>query len=102
MGNSFVAAKAIGLPLAVIALASCSGDHLRGDTSPSSDGKTYLAVVDDNGGHCGPIRVDGRPWPYALGDAGSISPGDHTIECGGSIAFSVPAGTVFKFNYWGP
>ena len=102
MGNSFVAAKAIALLFVAIALGSCSGEHLRGEASRSSDGQTYLAIVDDNGGHCGPIKVDGQPWPYALGKAGPISPGEHTIECGISTAFSVPAGMIFKFNYWGP
>jgi hypothetical protein len=34
-------------------------EHLRGTVSPSSDGKTYLAIDDDNGGACGDLIIDG-------------------------------------------
>lgn len=53
--------------------------HVEGTFSPSQDHKTYLAVVDDNGGQCGPIKVDGKLWPYHIGEAGPIDPGPHTI-----------------------
>ncbi len=43
-----------------IALVSCDDSNLRGSVTISGDGKTYLAVVDDNGGGCGPIFVDGK------------------------------------------
>jgi hypothetical protein len=66
------------------------------------DGYTYLAVMDDNGGKCGPIKMDGKIWPYPIGQAGRVEPGSHTIECGGSIQFNVPKGILFKFDYWGP
>lgn len=87
--------------IALVGLIGCGG-HLRGKVSPSPDGKTYLAVVDDNGGGCGPIRVDGEVWPHPIGQAGLIAPGEHRIECGGEIVFTIPPGVVFQFDYWGP
>jgi len=82
-------------------LAGCGDGHLRGSVQPSQDGKTYLAVVDD-GGNCGGIKVDGKPWAHPIGSPGRIAPGIHTIECGGEIEFEIPAGVVFSFDYWGP
>ena len=88
--------------LASIALTSCDDGHLRGSVVPSKDGGTYLAVVDDNGGACGPMLLDGNLWPYKIGEPGPVSPGRHRIECGGLIEFDIPQGVVFKFDYWGP
>ncbi len=84
------------------AVGGCDDGYLRGSVSDSPDGATYLAVVDDNGGKCGPIRVDGIVWPHKLGEPGRVSPGHHTIECGGKISFEIPKGVVFRFDYWGP
>ena len=79
---------------------------LRGFWSASSDGKTYLAIVDDNGGACAPLLIDKKPWPYKKGEAGPISAGSHDIRCGegwsDGIGFEVPAGVVYHFDYWGP
>jgi hypothetical protein len=75
---------------------------LRGSFSPSQDGKTYLAVGDDNGGHCGSIKVDGTVWPHRISEVGPIDPGHHTIECGGKIDFDIRRGVVYRFNYRGP
>lgn len=75
---------------------------MRGTTSPSVDGKTYLAISDDNGGACGPIFIDGKIWPHKINKAAPISPGVHSIECGAKIEFEIPQGVVFKFDYWGP
>ena len=87
----------------IAALSSgCDDGHLRGSVTPSDDDRTYLAVVDDNGGQCGPILVDGEKWPYAIGQPGPIEPGRHTIECGGALSFEIPAGVVYSFDYWGP
>ena len=80
----------------------CGEGDLRGTWSRSKDGRTYLAVIDDNGGGCGPIKVDGKVWPHKIGEAGQISPGTHTINCGGDIQFEIGPGVVYKFNYWGP
>ncbi|ACB36400.1 hypothetical protein Lcho_4148 [Leptothrix cholodnii SP-6] len=80
----------------------CDDGYLRGAVSKSPDGKTYLAVVDDNGGQCGPIKVDGAVWSYPIGQAVPISPGVHTIECGAGLSFEIPKGVIFKFDYWGP
>jgi hypothetical protein len=94
------------LPICVIAgvllLAGCDDGYLRGAVSPSHDGKTYFAVADDNGGHCGQIFVDGKEWRHTVNEVALISPGSHTIKCGGKITFVIPAGTIFRFDYWGP
>jgi hypothetical protein len=87
----------------VCAGVTCNEGHLRGRAEPSPDGRTYLIIDDDNGGHaCDVFIVDGAPWPHALHEKGEIAPGEHTIACGGEIGFVVPAGTTFFFNYWGP
>ena len=87
----------------ILFVSGCGGDYeLRGKVVPSEDGKTYLVVEDDNGGQCGPMLLDGKPWPHAIGQRGLVSPGEHQIHCGGSIVFTVSAGTTFHFDYWGP
>ena len=80
----------------------CSDNHLRGAVSPSPDGKTYLSILDDNGGQCGRIFVDGKIWEYSLNEKSLISPGIHTIKCGTEIKFEIPEGVIFEFDYWGP
>lgn len=90
------------LAVALSVTAACNDGNLRGSVAKSSDGKTYLAVVDDNGGKCGPIIVDGKKWPYKIGEVGPIAPGRHKIECGGWINFDIPQGVIFRFDYWGP
>ena len=86
----------------LVACAGCGGSDLRGSWRKSKDGKTYLAVTDDNGGHCGGIFLDGKPWNHPIGEPALIKPGGHTIHCGGSIGFDIQPGTVYKFHYWGP
>jgi len=88
--------------VAVLSCVGCGNSDLRGALEKSKDGKTYLAVVDDNGGHCGPLTVDGKVWTHPIGEAAQIDPGPHTIACGGEIGFNIPNGVVYKFNYWGP
>lgn len=91
------------LAFIVLALLGCSDDgYLRGDVSTSDDGNTYLSIIDDNGGGCGPIYVDGKVWPHPIGVAAPIQPGKHTISCGGEVTIEIPAGVVFAFDYWGP
>jgi hypothetical protein len=95
----------VGIAVPLIALVSCiaCGDSdLRGTYKPSGDGNTYLAVVDDNGGHCGPLTVDGKLWRHKIGEAAPIEPGHHTIACGAEIQFDIPRDVVYKFDYWGP
>jgi hypothetical protein len=87
---------------ALLGCVACSKGSLRGTATPSQDGQTYLVVADDNGGHCGPIKVDGKVWPHPVGEAGPILPGHHTIQCGLDIEFDIRPGVVFKFDYWGP
>ena len=87
---------------AAIFATGCDDGELRGRTDDSKDGKTYLIVADDNGGHCGPIRVDGKVWPHALNVPGAVAPGDHRIECGGEIEFRIDSGKTFRVDDWGP
>ena len=85
-----------------LCLAGCSDSPLRGEGVPSADGRTYLVVADNGGGECRSLRVDDKDWPHKIGEPGPVEPGRHTIECGGPIAFHVPEGVIFTFNYWGP
>lgn len=95
----------VGIAVSLVAFVSCIGcseGDLRGTFEAFRDGNTYLSVVDDNGGHCGPLTVDGKLWQHKIGKAARIDPGHHTIACGGEIEFDVPHGMVYKFDYWGP
>ena len=87
--------------LSLIACVSCRRGDLRGTSKPSSDGKTYLIVADDNGGHC-ELLLDGKVWPHAKGEAGRIESGHHTLSCGGDITLDIADGVVYTFDYWGP
>lgn len=80
----------------------CQKHDLRGKAEPSRDGQTYLVVEDDNGGKCGPIFVDGKPWSYPIHVQGVITPGSHSIKCGTEIEFVIQQATIYHFNYWGP
>lgn len=86
---------------ATLALSGCAGDeHFRGFVAQSPDGKTYLAIADDQDG-C-PIKVDGEAWSTPASTSRSIAPGKHVIECSGAeIRFVVPERVVFHFDYWG-
>ena len=88
--------------VAALSLGRCDDGHLRGAVTKSTDGKTYFAVVDDNGGACGRLKVDGVVWHHPIGKVVPIQAGRHTISCGGEIEFVVPQGVIFKFDYWGP
>jgi hypothetical protein len=90
------------LILTTLAAVACDDGSLRGAVSKSADGKTYFSVIDDNGGKCGQIKVDGIAWHHPIQKVVQFEPGRHTISCGAEIAFIVPAGVVFKFDYWGP
>jgi hypothetical protein len=85
----------------VLLIAACDHSDLRGHWSDSKDGNTYLVVADANCVSC-PMLVDGKLWKYGVGVAGRIAPGSHKIENPGEIMFNVPAGTVYRFDYWGP
>lgn len=89
--------------LALAVLAACAGSRdLRGRSTPSADGRTYLIVADADGGQCGPVRVDGKPWPHPVGAPGAIAPGEHVLACGGEVAIRIDSGQTFRFDYWGP
>jgi hypothetical protein len=85
-----------------LAVISCTAHDLRGSSTPSPDGRTYLVIADDNGGQCGPLTVDGAPWPHAVGVPGAIEPGDHLVACGSEVAVRVDSGRTFRLDYWGP
>ena len=93
--------RILGLSLMALTV-GCVDSELRGSVEPSNDGKTYLVIADDNGGACGPILLNGKQWPHAVGVPGEIMPGKQTIQCGGSLEFNVQDGVVFIFDYWGP
>ena len=86
----------------VVALAACAGRDLRGRSTRSPDGRTYLVIADDNGGQCGPLRVDGVVWRHPIGTPGRVRPGDHSITCGSEVAVHVDSGQTYRFDYWGP
>jgi hypothetical protein len=90
------------LVTAVLVIAGCQREHLRGRAEPSPDGRTYLVIADDIGGACGAIFVDDREWAAPIDRPHPISPGHHVIRCGpdGAIDFEVPEGTTFHFDYW--
>ena len=91
----------------------CSGrgdGHLRGAVSPSKGGQTYLRILAADACPPGELIVDGQMWPHASSTPVPVEPGVHTVNCGpmdevtlsNGIAFDVPAGVVFAFDYWGP
>ena len=84
----------------LLSCVSCDDGYLRGSVEPSPDAGSYLVVAEGN--NCSQIRIDGVDWPYVIGERGSISPGDHVIDCNGEIHFSIPERTIFIFDYWGP
>ncbi|CAA7616586.1 conserved exported hypothetical protein [Magnetospirillum sp. UT-4] len=92
----------LGACLLIALVVACDDGYLRGAVEASPDGRTYLAIHDDNGGGCGPIKVDGEVWPFPMRTPRAIEPGRHTIECGIAIEFDIPKGKLFKFDYWGP
>jgi hypothetical protein len=86
-----------------MALLSCGGDgELRGAVSKSKDCGTYFGVADNDGGGCGQIYVDNKPWPHELNEIAPISPGQHSIRICSEMPFEVKAGTTYLFDYWGP
>ena len=101
--QTFRAMSALALALlAILATFGSESRELRGRSVPSKDGQTYLVVDDDNGGKCGPLLVDEKPWPHPIHTPGTITPGRHRIECGGWAEFNVEPATTFHFDYWGP
>ena len=84
-------------------LLGCGGDgELRGAVAKSKDGGTYFGVADNDGGGCGQIYVDDKPWPHAPNEIAPISPGHHSIRICSEMPFEVEAGTTYLFDYWGP
>ena len=88
--------------LVLFCVIGCDNRHLRGKIEESTDGFTYLVILDNNGGVCGPIFVNGKNWKHEIGQKGKIEAGEVQIECGGKLSIYVEEGTVFYFDYWGP
>lgn len=97
----FCAQLAFAVVLAA-SLTGCGNDgHLRGHLTDSPDGKTYLAIANEQNGCL--IKVDGQVWDAPVDTPKSISPAEHKIKCyGGKVRFVSPCGVVFNFDYWGP
>ena len=101
-GKSDLKSAYLSILLLSLICVGCDDSDLRGKFSKSVDGKTYLAVIDDNGRKCGSITVDGKDWERPIDRPREIAPGKHVIKCGGEIGFTIPEGVTYKFNYWGP
>ena len=94
--------KLLTLFIIFLSLNACeSSEHLRGNVSSSEDGRTYLSVMDNNGGAC-PLYLNGKEWSYALGERVLVEAGTHVLKACSEIEFDIPEGVVFEFNYWGP
>jgi len=88
--------------IAIITLLSgCFNKELRGWIRKSGDNTTYLIIEEDCGAG-NKIFIDGKEWPFKIGQMGKISPGKHTLICGGELSIEIKEGTVFHFDYWGP
>ena len=96
----------IVLPLFLLTMifcfSGCFSKELRGNIKRSKDKLTYLVFDYRGENQCEEIIVDGKIWPYKIGEKGSISSGEHTITCGGALTIIIKEGTTFHFNYWGP
>ena len=96
------------LSLALVSYTACGKSHLKGSYTPSRDGNTYLAFVNDRGGSCGQTMVDGKAWPHPVGESAPIDPGQHTISwqhtipCVGQIQVNIPKGVDYRFEFWEP
>jgi hypothetical protein len=93
----------VRLALLLLAFVACSRRELRGEWVRSEDEKTYLVIAESPG--CATFRIDGKPWPHALGSRGVVPAGVRRISCSdgsNEIRFEVKPGTTFRFDYWGP
>jgi len=91
------------LPRVSALVLSCGKSELRGHSTPSADGHTYLVVAESPG--CSTFYLDGKPWPHALGARGLVASGRHELSCSdGSnhVEVEVKRGQTFGFDYWGP
>jgi hypothetical protein len=92
----------VRIAVTLLVITACGAHDLRGESSPSPDGKTYLIIADDNGGKCGPLLVDGAVWPHTINSPGEVRPCRHVIACGTDISVQVDSMTTYRFTYWGP
>ena len=82
---------------------SCARKDLRGQSTPSADGRTYLVIAESPG--CATFVVDGKPWPHAIGAPGAVLAGRREISCSdgsNNVQVEVKRGQTFRFDYWGP
>jgi hypothetical protein len=103
MASSQSELQRVGMVLLPLMLFACTKRDLRGQSTRSEDGRTYLVIAESPG--CAAFHVDGRPWPHALGARGRSAPGLRRIACSdgsNEIVFELKQGTIFRFDYWGP
>jgi hypothetical protein len=89
--------------LPALLIFSCGKKDLRGESTPSADGHTYLLIAESPG--CAAFSVDGKPWPHGVGVRGAVSAGRRELSCSdgsNQIQFEVKQGQTFRFDYWGP
>ena len=87
----------------LLLILSCGKKDLRGESTPSADGNTYLLIAESPG--CATFSVDGKPWPHGVGVRGAVSAGRRELSCSdgsNQIQFEVKQGQTFRFDYWGP
>jgi hypothetical protein len=89
--------------LVAMLVLSCAKEDLRGRSTPSADGHTYLVIAESPG--CASFVVDGKSWPHAMGAPGAVLPGRRELSCSdgsNQVQFEVKRGQTFRFDYWGP
>jgi len=89
--------------LVAILILSCAKKDLRGQSTPSADGHTYLVIAESPG--CATFVVDGKPWPHAIGAPGAVPAGRRALSCSdgsNQVQFEAKRGQTFRFDYWGP
>ena len=89
--------------LLALQILSCGKKDLRGQSTASADGRTYLLIAESPG--CAAFRVDGKPWPHGLGVPGAVPAGQRELSCSdgsNQVELEVKPGQTFRFDYWGP
>jgi hypothetical protein len=89
--------------LLVPLILSCAKKDLRGQSTPSADGRTYLVIAESPG--CAAFSVDSKGWPHGVGVRGAVPAGRHELSCSdgsNQIQLEINRGQTFRFDYWGP
>jgi hypothetical protein len=89
--------------LLALPVLSCGKNDLRGHSTPSVDGRTYLVIAESPG--CAAFSVDGKPWLHGVGVPGVVPAGLRELSCSdgsNQVQVEVKRGQTFRFEYWGP